>query len=193
MDILEVIVTAIIFGFAGYLISLFFHQNLKSWLYFRYMKSPLELSSSLFDAVGYEYRFMKVGKKFTDTLIITNNSDIPIRIKKMEADIKLLDGRPSQSGFTRFWFGKQEQLERSMGTGNPVQKSRLLSMGDGDLFPKVLKPQEHTKIFFGISAFSELDRVRTIVSIYPVYDYKKPKISYFLAFTKKNSDTVESI
>jgi hypothetical protein len=214
MEILDAIIAGVVVAVIGYILNLFLHENLKSQVYFKFLKSPLKLSSSFIDKFAYHKDGFMESNEFKDTISIANESDIPIRIKRMQVIIEILSEAVPPSSFTAFWSETDKQLTRLMKPSRPVVKSGLVEplsadllpetlgielpalnkpaakitpveLSDVNLFPVTVKPKGGpVERCFGISWSPKLDIVRAKIIVYPVSDYKKPEISYNVVFSK---------
>jgi hypothetical protein len=202
MAISDVVISSLVTGIVGFGLGIFLNQNLSDWLYYKIVRPPLELSSRWIDTTGHPLNeFMRVGNEFNDIISITNVSNAPITIRRMEADLQEADGKEWMRGqFLIFLFKNSDSFARSMKMNKPGLERNSKSHDTGlspstrwTGFPKILdiespiilKPHDSIKIYLGIIGISKQGPAKVRVFVYPVYDYKKTELYYNLIFNQR--------
>jgi len=201
MEISDLIINPLIAGIVGFFLGILFHEDTKNWLYYRFLKSPLKLSSQQADNLGPLYHGpMNVGDMFIEEINIMNVSRIPIWIERMEVIMKFLNWKGSKIRRMTFWFQDYGRLLDAMEQARlnpfggiedlksveyPTEQRVGTNFVGQNTVPMLLKPNEHKKLYFGMLGLVKGKSIESMVTIYPICEYKKPKLSYNLIFAQK--------
>ncbi len=213
MAISDVVISSIATGIVGFSLGIVLHENLKNWFYYKFVRSPLEISSNHFDTSGRIGGMWTWNTAFMDTLTITNVSDTPIRVRRIGIDKKILKNTGSRVVLASFLFRDYNKLIKSMGLNTTGLKEWMkeTSVQDELVNPYTAKlgeistykqfgphiagadtgsitinPNEQANLYLGVLCLTDLDKfiIPVDVTVYPVSDYKNPKIPYKITFYK---------
>jgi hypothetical protein len=202
-----------IFDVVTKILGVFLSENSRNWLDYKFVRPPLEISSNYLDRFG---RIGSIGfqaTEFVDAITITNLSGMPVRIRRIEVDKKLLKKIDSRVVLGTFLFRDNKKLIESMMLNIPglknwmketsaeeeVFKPYTAMLGEISVYKKcgphisehgtgsiTLKPNDHIDLYFGVTCLTDVGKtiIPIRINVYPISDYKNPKISYKIDFYK---------
>ncbi|MDD5416465.1 MAG: hypothetical protein PHU12_00650 [Candidatus Aenigmarchaeota archaeon] len=137
---------------------------------------------------------------FNDAITITNSSNSTIKISTLIVEARPFDEYDGKVQFRTFFMNDKEKsikhtsynptwLERDLATNGKMFNKEIKICDrsvDEKVFPIIIKPNEHKKVYFGIRGIGNgKSLLKTQIVIYPKYNYKKVSLRYNIAFDNK--------